>query len=557
MKPFLFFVLVSLSFSLPAATIYCAPSGNDNSGNGSLASPYKTVAKAVSMANAGDVVELRQGNYVSNELRISINNLTIRSYNGEKATLTCPTNVENYASCIWYDEPEVTGGLLENLEIVGGYYYGIKLESNWDWGLPANQRRGVKDVTIKGCNIHHTGRDCIKLTPGCENINIVSCEIHHSGVGMSNDPNNPNAEGIDNVNSQMWVHNCYFHDISTSGLYAKGGATNCIVEENLVMDTGEGGILIGFYTDAEWFNEVTNPDYYEAIGCIVRNNIIVNTGGAGLGFWGSKNCIAYNNTVVTASSKFHSPLFFDQGDIWLSATVVKNPKNLNVTLKNNLFVDLSPDGDEDYTVEVRENSLTGTTVMDNNLYYKSAGSAKFTDGVVWPAIGLSQWKSLMGIDTNSLEANPQLNSQHHLQSGSPCIDAGVNLPTVSRDYDGNPRSNHDIGADEFNAGIALTTPPPTGITGTGATPQTTGIQSDEVINFKLYPNPCKENLFVCLPNSLPSQPHISLFDLQGKSYAASFTAQSETMYVLETAKLPIGIYLLQINGQSRLFLKGE
>lgn len=545
--------LVTSHFSLLANTIYCAPSGNDNTGNGSLSMPYKTVQVAISMAVPGDIIELRQGNYTSNEIRIDINNLTIRSYPGEKATITCPTNDDNLAACIWYHEPDISGGILEDLEIIGGYYYGIKLESNWDWGVPANQRHGVSNITIRRCNIHHTGRDCIKLAPGGQNINIYSCEIHHSGVGIGNDPNDPNAEGIDNVNCNMWVHNCYFHDISTSGLYAKGGAKDCIIEENLVMNTGEGGILIGFYTDSDWFDEVNNPDYYEAIHTIVRNNIIVNTGGAGIGFFGAKDCEAYNNTVITASPKFHSPLFFNTGEIWIDATNVKYPKNLNVKVRNNIFVDQSGTAEEDLTVEIRPNSLTGMSTINHNLYYKTTGAASFTDGVAWPNYTFAQWKSNLSFDTNGMETNPQLNANHHLNSNSPCIDAGFTIATNTRDYDGASRGNNcDLGADEYNNGTAVSTPPASGVTGTGVVALTTGLNhSSETTAFSFYPNPVNESLFVNTEKYI-SVAQIQVYSLSGQLIPCNST-QNAHKTAIQASNLAEGFYVLRVGNSSAVF----
>ena len=224
-KLILFFVFLNVLLNLPAATWYVAPNGNDNN-SGTLSNPFKTIPAAIEAASPGDIIELRNGNYPSDEIRITKSNLTIRSYPGEWAILTAPMNVEDIASCIWYSEPDVSGGKLERLEIKGGYYYGVSFETNWDWGVPANERHGAGNITLRNCKIHDTGRDCIKIKPGCNNIQILGCELYNSGVGPSNTPANggPNAEGIDNVNGDgMVVRNCYIHHTSTSGVYAKGG----------------------------------------------------------------------------------------------------------------------------------------------------------------------------------------------------------------------------------------------------------------------------------------------------------------------------------------------
>ncbi|MBK6949980.1 MAG: hypothetical protein IPH16_19610 [Haliscomenobacter sp.] len=57
------------------------------------------------------------------------------------------TNVEDISSCIWYNEPETVGGTLERLEIIGGYYYGLKFETNWDWDYSVPSPSGKESAT--------------------------------------------------------------------------------------------------------------------------------------------------------------------------------------------------------------------------------------------------------------------------------------------------------------------------------------------------------------------------------------------------------------------------
>ncbi|MCC6726795.1 MAG: right-handed parallel beta-helix repeat-containing protein [Saprospiraceae bacterium] len=518
MKKITLFIAFAITLnSLMAATWYVAPNGNDNN-PGSLGSPFKTLPAAIDAASPGDVIELRNGNYASNEIRIGKSNLTIRSYPGEWAVITAPTNIEDVASCIWYNEPEVTGGTLERLEIVGGYYYGVSFETNWDWGKPT--RKGVSNITLRNCKIHDTGRDCIKIKPACNGIQILACELYNSGVGPSNSVANggPNAEGIDNVNGDgMVVRNCYIHNISTSGVYAKGGVKDCIIEENLIYGVQEGGILLGFYTDAEFFDQDgTNPAFYECQYSLARNNIVYNTGGAGIGFFAARNCSAYNNTVVTGSGQFHAPLYFSPGDIWIDDNTTLTPPCLNVLAFNNIFVDQSGTGDEDYTVQIREGALTGTNEINRNIYHKTSGDAKFDDGVSWPALSFAQWKSQLGFDANSQEANPLIDNNLHLQSNSPAIDAGQASP-AARDYDTHPRSgSFDIGADEFGNGMPLQIPPPNGSFGTGADGSLTAtFDLFDEIKMTIYPNPASHEIRVKMADM--GKVLLTLYDKNGRS----------------------------------------
>ncbi len=539
----LYFSLFGL-LPLQAATIYVSPSGNDNNA-GTLAQPLKTIPAAIYQANPGDIIELRAGTYVSNEIRIPKSNLTLRSYSGEWAIIAAPLNIEDVASCIWSNDPDVTGGVLENLEIKGGYYYGVSFETNWEWGLPTGQRRGASGITLRNCKVHDTGRDCIKIKPGCDNIVIEHCELYNSGVGPSNSEANggPNAEGIDNVNGDgMVVRHCYIHHTSTSAVYAKGGAANCLIESNLIMHAGEAGILLGFYTDADFFDAVANPQYYECLYGTARNNMVIATGGAGIGFFAARNCAAYNNTVVTASPLFHATLTLAPGEIYLSESTTLTPPNFNIQIFNNIFVDQSGTGDEDYTVQIREGALTGTNVINRNIYQKTTGSALFDDGISWPALNFAQWKSQLSFDAQSMETNPQLNAQFHLQGGSMAIDAGQDTPVAIDDYDGHARSGiPDIGADESGNGTPLQVPPPVGTIGTGAEGSTTPVWEERLprLAWEIFPNPAAE--WVQL-TKLPAQAQWQLTNASGEVLQ---TGSADRLYVGE---LPAGLYYLGVEG---------
>lgn len=453
--------IIAMSFmsaTFSQTTYYVATSGNDMSGDGSLVNPFATLTQAVTSANPGDTIFLRGGTYTSDEIRIDKSDLTIKSYPGEWAVLQAPVDNTDIASCIWYNEPLTTGGLLENLEISGGYFYGVKFETNWDWdpGVPFANRRGVQSITLRNCHIHHTGRDGVKLTPACNNITIENCEIDHTGQG----PGaliDLNAEGIDNVNAgNLTVRNCHIHDIATTGLYVKGGGRNCLIENNLIENTGEGGIYLGFYTDEEWFDSDSNPDYYENIDGVARNNRIVNTQHAGIGCFGALNPQVYNNTIVNAANAdVYAAAIFASGEIWLPDNTIAYPTNSGVYFVNNIFVQQSsaimP------MVRIRENALFNTLEWDYNVYYKNASSAVFTNdnagGNDW---NFNQWQNATSFDNNSLEIDPQLAAGQYLQASSPCINAGTTIAGFTTDFEGQLRdATPDIGADEYGSVVGL------------------------------------------------------------------------------------------------------
>jgi hypothetical protein len=86
----------SVAFTVPlapaapsATTIYvssgigpgAATAGSDTTGNGTIGNPYKTLAKALSVAASGNQVILRKGIYRNEaNLNVSVTNLTIKGY---------------------------------------------------------------------------------------------------------------------------------------------------------------------------------------------------------------------------------------------------------------------------------------------------------------------------------------------------------------------------------------------------------------------------------------------------------------------------------------------
>jgi hypothetical protein len=139
--------------------------------------------------------------------------------------------------------------------------------------------------------LHDSKYDVIKIKPNCDYITIRNNEIYNSGQAFPGRPTGEdNAEGIDNVNGDnMKVQKNYIHDICSNAVYAKGGATDALNENNRIERAYGGGILVGFDTSPEFFDLTVNPQYFENIGGVVRNNLIVGTGLVGIGLYASKD----------------------------------------------------------------------------------------------------------------------------------------------------------------------------------------------------------------------------------------------------------------------------
>ncbi len=556
-KLLLLFSIITIT-SNAQNSIYVAVNGNDNTGDGSISNPYATVQYALNQSSDNDTIILRGGTYTSNEIRIENSNITIKSYPGEWAVIQAPTNVEDITSCIWYHEPTIVGGRLERLEIIGGYLYGVKLESDWNWGAPIPDRHGTRDIVITHCKIHDTGRDCVKIPSGCDNITIENCTIFNSGIGISNNPNDPNAEGIDMVNDDnVIIRNNFVYNTSTTGIYSKGGSINTLIENNLVMNTGENGILLGFYTDEEWFDTIANPNFYENLNGTIRNNIIINTQMDGIGLYAAYQPKVYNNTVINAAQNDHAALFFNTGYMWLDEIQdMIAPPCVDVYVVNNIFTVTSgrPNAQIRYYEDDTTSNMQGNCIVDNNLYFKDGG-ATFDDGINWQTLDLTGWQNSTAYDANSMESNPLLDAGYHLTQASPCIDAAQNVIGLTIDYDGNNRTQpYDIGADEYGAGTNLQTPPDTNSLGTGGETIVTSIFSTDNNNFyvKISPNPA--STFVRIESYLAKQISIQIFDISGK-VVNYHSERNEKSIIINTSNMQKGTYFIVINNQEKTEVK--
>ena len=449
-----------LLFCVPswAAEFYVSPAGSDGTGNGTISLPYGHIQHVLdNVALSGDVIILRGGQYNEN-IRIRNSNMTIRSEIDEWAVIqsVIDTNDENRDIAVIFDV-DSNGSRLQRVEVVGGNYYGIKFQTKWDYGDP-NDRSGASSIIIEDCIIHDTGNACIKVTPGCDDITIRRCEIYNSGRDRAE-----SAEAIDNVNGdRMRVEQCYIHDITDTGLYAKGGAMGMLVDRCLVKDCDGAGILVGFDTSPEFFDLTVNPGYYENINGLVQNCVIINTQYAGIGMYAAQNPKIYNNTIVNAAQDDHAGLYFGVTfQDW--EPEAGRPASINPIICNNIVVQ---SGDANpmvmairYADELEGLSgLSGMPAMSNNCYHVTGVNAGFEDNRPGHEFsgGLDGWQAHISGDAGSMETNPAFKASasddYSLSAGSTCVDAGTSSGAPTSDYDGITRPQgleFDIGAYEY------------------------------------------------------------------------------------------------------------
>ncbi len=410
------------SATVPANAIYVSTSGNDSTANGSASRPYRTVRAAVNAAVAGATIVVRGGTYVEpQEIRIRVQNVTIRSYPGEWAIIDRSSDTSNVGINMYVGS---NGSSLQCIEVIGGFY-AVSTETKWDWGDP-NDRSGASNLLIENTKLHNSYRDVVKIKPGSDNITIRNNEIYNSNAGQMT--GSCNAEGIDNVNGDK-AHVAYnhIHHVCSNGVYLKGGAADGIIEYNLVENTGGAGILLGFDTSPEFFDLTVNPEYYENFRGIARYNLVRNTGWSGIGLYASKDAQVYNNTIINAAGTYHSPIYFGITFQDWDASAGR-PANVNPIVRDNIVVQETVNRAAIVGIRYANelgglSALTGNPNMSNNCYYQSGRAASFEDGRSSWSGGLSAWKTHINGDNGSIEANPGLDS-NYAPTNSVCAGRG-------------------------------------------------------------------------------------------------------------------------------------
>ena len=440
----------------PANGIYVSPDGNDATATGSISAPYKSINTALTKAVSGSTIVLRGGTYQEGaRIRVRKSNITIKSAKGEWAVIDLTTyNPGNnqHSAVEFYAEEDgtknpVSGCKLQNVEVKGGYYT-VCCETRWDWndeGEPHGP--GVFNIIIEDCILHDSFDDAVKVKPGCKNITIRYNEIYNSGrefIDRSNfNTGECNSEGIDIVNGDsIHVHNNYIHDICSTGIYAKGGSTDAVIENNRVERTYAAGILLGFDTSPQYFDLAVNPEYYENIQGIVRNNLVIDAGWEGIGIYASKDVQVYNNTVVNAVCgvmKYHSPIYFG-----IATQDWKNPDGCPPNIRPDIHHNIvsQPSTYTNRIIDIRYvktgdvypsrdiSGLDGMPAMNDNCYYVAGRSATFTDnrpGSLLNSAGLAAWKSHIGGDSGSLETDPALDADY-MATNPQCAGMGILFP---------------------------------------------------------------------------------------------------------------------------------
>lgn len=222
-------VLTFLAMSLNAVTYYVSPTGSDSNSGTNVASPFLTLAKAVSSSVAGDTIYMRGGTH-SYTSKVSINKngsagnyIKIWAYPGE-------TPVIDFTGI---------GGSTDGLSISGTYWHlkGLEVKKATHNGINISGHYNI----IENCAIHDNGNTGLHMgsssgTSYPSNNLVLNCDSYFN----FDSPIGGNADGFSakwNVGAGNVFRGCRSYNNSDDGWdlwMGKGSVTinSCLAYSN-------------------------------------------------------------------------------------------------------------------------------------------------------------------------------------------------------------------------------------------------------------------------------------------------------------------------------------
>ena len=475
---------------LPAGTYYVSIAGSD-SNNGSQVSPWRHIQYAMDRVVAGSTVYVMNGVY---DETVTFRNsgsagggyITLRNFlthtpiiDGTGLPIVSETGlvvIENraYVKLIGFEIRDLQAGGSTSVFPAGIWIRGngdhIEIRNNKVHNIEnscshcgahgiavygRDPNASIHDLIIDGNEVYdlQTGWSESMVLNGNVEFFTVSNNIVHDNdnigldfIGFEGENPDPVLDRardgtvvgnlVYNINS--FGNPAYGNERSAGGIYVDGG-TRIVIERNKVHDSNL-GVELGSEHAGRNTSFVT-----------LRNNFLYNNTQAGIAFGGydkrrgsTENCVIVNNTLYNN---------FTQRD-WGGEIYIQFDTRNNIVKNNIIFAH-----DGRLFINNWSSVMTGN-VIDRNLFFAVGGGSNgtwvwhnvyYTTFAAYQSASGNDGTSLIGLDP--LLVNPT-SGDLHINTGSPAINAGENLPSNQMgtvDIDGNARiinGTVDIGADE-------------------------------------------------------------------------------------------------------------
>lgn len=271
-------------------TYYIAPTGSDTEGNGTIASPFKTLKHVSSIIRDNAIIYIRGGSYPSDIIvshHLDSPNITYIAYNKETPKFFSKNPGEPAISIY------ANGIILSRVVVDYSIHCGIFV---WN----------CSDITIEHCNIQKCHRGGIYIGSNLSKIQNKNIIIRHNNI--TNTSLTYNENGISDYTSPaaLVLNRALHSTIISNNIYENYGrgivVCNCI-ETNVQGNDIRDNMIAGLYIDS-------------SSRLIIEKNYIYNT----------------NN-----SKKFYIDQIPMSGIFVSNKTRIPFIPNNNITIKNNIF----------------------------------------------------------------------------------------------------------------------------------------------------------------------------------------------------------------------------
>jgi len=439
------------------ATYYVSTSGND-ANTGTLAAPFRTIAKANSVVVPGNIVALRGGTYTNDPINPSksgtaSNPITYVAYPGEVPTLSNASTTINLNSRSFI--------VIDSIRINGGALYPNANINTWLSMVSST------DCIIRDCRFQYgNGYNCIFLDDGAKRNIFQYNDFDACGTNDRVDTQTDHADML-----AMW---CAENNLIEYNRFTRGGhnaisifGSNNVISHNVfdqlwsaagdstgnraltITDTekgcnnsGNGGNVFEYNVVVNTMRPIDN-DYPNAVKFngtqqLIRRNYFFRMSGAA---FTTNSGVGPSNTSIHSriyNNTFHRPA----ESMWRITSQDPGEPGQDIILKNNISYNAGYNAKNSNTASDIQWDLYNTTFTTlkviNNLinntqrtprvWIRNIGNVNITTAQVnYP----SNFSGNLTSAPVFVNYTPSDTSDLHIQAGSPAIDAGSDLAVAT------------------------------------------------------------------------------------------------------------------------------